>query len=50
MIIHVILFLNERERDLEKKKRKGKKKIGQEDQMLELTFDFSRALSISIFF
>ena len=41
MIVHVILCLNERE--IEKKKRKEKerrKKISQEDQMLELTFDF----------
>ena len=42
MIMHVILCLNERER-FKKKKRKEKgrkKKIGQEDQMLELIFNF----------
>ena len=40
MIMHVILCLNEREI----------KKNGQEDQMLELTFNFPRALSISTSF
>ena len=38
MIVHVILCLNERE--IQKKKEKKRKTIGQEDQILELTFDF----------
>ena len=43
MIVHVILCLNEGERFRKKKKRK---KFGQEDQMLKLTFNFHGALSI----
>ena len=51
MIMYVILCLNERE--IEEKKRKWKenerKIICQEDQMLELTFNFHEALSILTF-
>ena len=43
MIMHVALCLNERERF----KKKG---VGKEDQMLELTFNFPRALPILTFF
>ena len=45
MIVHVILCLNERE--IQKKE---KRKIGQEDQMLELTFNFHGALPILTFY
>ena len=46
-IVHVTLRLNERERF---KKKKEKKRVGKEDQMLELTFHFPRALPILTFY
>ena len=50
MIVHVILCLNKREiQKKEKRKEKERKIINQEDQISELTFNFSRALSISTF-
>ena len=46
MIVHVILCLNERDR---KKKEKEEKMINREDQISELTFNYHRALSTSVF-
>ena len=48
MIAHVILCLNEREIE-KKEKRKKREMINQEDQILELTFNFHGALSILTF-
>ena len=47
MIAHVILYLNEKE--IEKRKEKKRETINQEDQISELTFNFHGALSILTF-
>ena len=55
MIMHVILCLNEREikkKEKKEKKKKEKKRetINQEDQILELTFNFHGTLLILTFY